>query len=110
MKKDRRYTINLEYCGAATQKHVVRFCGDWLGGFSTRYEAEEAVDQFKTNLEASGHIDHLKLIAETNGIQLFKGRLYTVVYGAVVNDNMDLEKALISFSNCLLHSINSNPD
>ena len=27
---DRRYTIDLEYCGYEEQKHVLRFCGEWI--------------------------------------------------------------------------------
>jgi hypothetical protein len=28
--KDKRYTLNLEFCGYHTAQLVVRFCGEWL--------------------------------------------------------------------------------
>jgi hypothetical protein len=28
---DNRYTCNLEYCGQAEPRWVVRFCGEWVG-------------------------------------------------------------------------------
>ena len=38
-RRDRRYTINLEYCGHARRRHVARFCGDWLGQAASRTAA-----------------------------------------------------------------------
>ena len=38
-RRDRRYTINLEYCGHARRRHVARFCGDWLGQAESRTAA-----------------------------------------------------------------------
>lgn len=29
--KDKRYSVNLEWCGYPEQRHVVRFCGDYIG-------------------------------------------------------------------------------
>ena len=40
-RSDKRYTIALEYCGYPTARHVVRFCGQWLGQIITRREAIE---------------------------------------------------------------------
>lgn len=30
IKRDRRYTITIEFCGFAKPHYVVRFCGDWI--------------------------------------------------------------------------------
>lgn len=105
MKKDRRYTINLEFCGASTQKHVVRFCGDWLGGFDTLPLAEKAAKEFQANREACLHVEGREIISETNNVQLYFNRLYTVVYGAHVKDNLSRDDALTEFKNCLDHSL-----
>lgn len=37
---DTRYTINLEYCGRPEARHVVRFCGHWIGQSETAPGAE----------------------------------------------------------------------
>ena len=39
-RRDRRYTINLEYCGHARRRHVARFCGAWLGQAASRTAAQ----------------------------------------------------------------------
>lgn len=39
IKEDARYTISLEWCGYRTQRHVARFCGEWLGQGETRLDA-----------------------------------------------------------------------
>lgn len=38
---DNRYTITLEHCGYPEPRHVVRFCGDWIGQAPTPEEAED---------------------------------------------------------------------
>ena len=38
-RRDRRYTVNLEYCGHARRRHVARFCGDWLSQAASRTAA-----------------------------------------------------------------------
>ena len=108
MKKDRRYTINLEFCGASTQKHVVRFCGDWLGGFDTLALAEKAALEFQANRESRNHIEKRELIAETNNVYLYFNRAYTVVYGAHIKDSLSRDDALEEFKNCLDHSLGCN--
>lgn len=42
MKKDRRYTINREYCGYSKPRWVVRFCGVWCGSYHDRKNAVKA--------------------------------------------------------------------
>lgn len=37
---DPRYTVDLEHCGYETPRHVVRFCGDWVGQMTSRKGAE----------------------------------------------------------------------
>ena len=29
--RDRRYSVQIEYCGRQNPQWVARFCGDWLG-------------------------------------------------------------------------------
>jgi len=42
-RRDRRYRIAREYCGDLLPRHVVRFCGDWLGFGITRAAARAIV-------------------------------------------------------------------
>jgi hypothetical protein len=39
LRKDTRYSIQLEYCGYARRRWVVRFCGDWVGAGENRTDA-----------------------------------------------------------------------
>lgn len=39
---DARYTVNKEFCGYTTQMYVARFCGEWIGAYTTLKEAEAA--------------------------------------------------------------------
>lgn len=36
---DSRYTLNLEWCGYAKPRYVVRFCGDWIGQYESKTQA-----------------------------------------------------------------------
>lgn len=36
LHSDPRYTVNREYCGHASPRYVVRFCGDWVSSHSTK--------------------------------------------------------------------------
>lgn len=38
-KKDSRYAIALEWCGQPEQRHVARFCGEYIGQGKTQAEA-----------------------------------------------------------------------
>lgn len=38
-KADKRYEVNLEWCGKPVQQYVARFCGDWIDGFATETQA-----------------------------------------------------------------------
>ena len=38
-KKDKRYEVNLEWCGQSTQKYIARFCGDFVGWYETETKA-----------------------------------------------------------------------
>lgn len=42
-KRDRRYRIAREFCGAPRARHVARFCGDWIGQAGTRRAALDLV-------------------------------------------------------------------
>lgn len=39
---DSRFSIAREFCGFASARYVLRFCGEWVGQYETRAEAEEA--------------------------------------------------------------------
>jgi hypothetical protein len=39
--KDKRYSIDLEFCGLSTRQHVVRFCGSWVGSRPSKESAEQ---------------------------------------------------------------------
>jgi hypothetical protein len=41
--KDKRYTLNLEFCGYHTAQLVVRFCGEWLGIATDATNAAEII-------------------------------------------------------------------
>lgn len=40
---DKRYTLNLEFCGYPTAQLVVRFCGEWLGVATDATNAAEII-------------------------------------------------------------------
>lgn len=35
IKSEPGYTVDLEFCGYATKRFVLRFCGDFIGSFLT---------------------------------------------------------------------------
>jgi len=37
--RDRRYSIQLEFCGYPRRRHVVRFCGDYIGNTESQGQA-----------------------------------------------------------------------
>ncbi len=47
-RPDRRYTLRLEFCGYATARYVVRFCGEWVGQAATKAEASELRNTFES--------------------------------------------------------------
>lgn len=38
-RRDHRYSIQLEFCGYRHRRHVVRFCGDYVGNAESRDQA-----------------------------------------------------------------------
>ena len=42
-RRDRRYRIAREYCGAARPQHIARFCGEWIGFAPNRAAARDIV-------------------------------------------------------------------
>lgn len=46
-KPDKRYTLRLEFCGYATARYVVRFCGTWVGQAETEVEARQIREFFE---------------------------------------------------------------
>lgn len=34
LKSDKRYSINLEYCGYEEPRYVLRFCDEWVDSFA----------------------------------------------------------------------------
>lgn len=45
MKTDKRYAVNKEFSGYATQRYVVRFCGKWVGSADARINALKLCSQ-----------------------------------------------------------------
>ena len=45
MCKDDQYQIALEYCGYATPKYIVRFCGEWLGVVNSKIDGHILIEQ-----------------------------------------------------------------
>lgn len=37
--QDKRYSLNLEFCGASVAKWVLRFCGDFISSHENRNDA-----------------------------------------------------------------------
>ncbi len=35
IKSDARYTVALEYCGHEKPRHVLRWCGEFIGSFNS---------------------------------------------------------------------------
>lgn len=52
-RKDRRYTVRLEYCGYVQPRHVARFCGEWIGCGKTKAEAKALVEAHHLGLMGS---------------------------------------------------------
>lgn len=40
MKPDKRYTINLEFCGHSSKRFVLRFCGKYIDNYPSKTAAE----------------------------------------------------------------------
>ncbi len=36
VRRDRRYTVTLEWCGYERQRYVVRFCDEFIASFETK--------------------------------------------------------------------------
>jgi hypothetical protein len=106
-KLDNRYSIGLEHCGYAEQKHVVRFCGDWLGGFDSQFDAHIAALGFEHNRLNTNHEETRVIIAQTNDVALYAcpHDMYKVVYGADVKNYHTIELALDGFRDCIGHSL-----
>lgn len=47
MRKDKRYSVELEYCGYKEAKYVVRFCGKYIAPCDTKQEAMAMVVKLK---------------------------------------------------------------
>jgi hypothetical protein len=105
---DNRYSVNLEFCGHAEQKHVVRFCGEFIASFDD-YDA--------ANVAALNHCLKNKrgvwdLVTTCEGVLWLKHNrrpnFYRVVYGADItdykSDSADSESA-IDFGLCVHHSV-----
>lgn len=45
--KDRRYSIEREFCGYVGPRFVARFCDEWIGQSETKEGAEALVDAFE---------------------------------------------------------------
>jgi len=50
---DNRYTVNLEFCGYPTARHVARFCTDFISSHVTQKEAIQALEKHKNSYSDS---------------------------------------------------------
>jgi hypothetical protein len=50
---DNRYTVHREHSGKAEPRHVVRFCGDWVGSAASRAEAFSILNTHKATRDAA---------------------------------------------------------
>lgn len=103
---DARYTIAMEFTGHAVQQHVLRFCGDYIGGYQSLALAKEAgfLDFLLRDLANCGY----EVLTECEGVTLFKGLVgnpLKVVYGAQVTDFCTIEEAMDGLKWCVLHSL-----
>lgn len=103
---DARYTIAMEFTGHAVQQHVLRFCGDYIGGYQSLALAKEAgfIDFLIRDLANCGY----EVLTECEGVTLFKGLggdSFKVVYGAEVNDFCTIGEAMDGFKWSVLHSL-----
>lgn len=44
---DARYTVAKEFCGYVNWMYVARFCGEWIGAYNTKAEAEQACKDYE---------------------------------------------------------------
>lgn len=51
--KDKRYTIELEWCGYPERRHVLRFCGEWVAQYKTHDEAFDAMVEHRREFVAA---------------------------------------------------------
>lgn len=104
---DKRYSIGLEFCGHKEQKHVVRFCGDFVTSCDSRDAAVIAVIEHQG---ANGRESDWRIVARIDHVLwLFDGKQHRVAYGADVvtfrkikTENADIEAAH-RFGECVLH-------
>ncbi len=102
------YTIGLEFCGFPEQKHVLRFCGEFIAPYHSldKALAGRALHQSKLN-NAFQEIDEPLVIESYRDFVLLlkmKEKSYRVVYGAQVSDFNDLGYAFENYSECKLHA------
>ena len=101
-KFDPRYTTSLEFCGASSPKHVVRFCGDFVASCDT---IDEALLVESNHIAKRGSDLVTKCTDLDCEVLLLRGnKKYRVVYGAEVKEFKDKLQAFEEYSHCLLHS------
>lgn len=102
--KDGRYYIGLEFCGAPTQKWVLRWCGDFVKDCDSKKEAEVLAVQ---HAEARGH-NHtgwILLACIGSVIWLRRGKLFRVAYGADIKESKDDIQAAHYFGEAICHQL-----
>ncbi len=105
---DKRYTIGLEFCGFPEQKHVLRFCGEFIAPFHSLEKAQAGQCLHYAKLtNALNELDAPILIEDYKGyvllLKMSEGN-YRTVYGAEVQDFKDLGLANIEFQDCKKHA------
>ena len=94
---DKRYTIGLEACGKSEQKHITRFCGDWVGESDTRGAAEVKAVQHAVE---PGHKskDWKLLTSHGNALLLECNGTFRSVRNEIISEFASLLDAWIAYS------------
>lgn len=104
MVTDQRYSINFEFCGAPTQRHVVRFCGDFISAHDGRGEAEMAA--LKHAINRGQNHNPWQLVAIVGSVIWLRNRKsHRVAYGADIKDFEDSFEASQCFGACVHHEL-----
>jgi len=109
MKNDARYHIGLEFTGADSQQHVVRFCGEWVSPHSDLKDAEEAQQLHQNNRGVI--LDGFNLLAAIDSVIWVYNpttKTHRICSGADITNTASREHAAESFGYAVLHQAECN--
>ncbi len=101
MRLDKRFTLSYEYVGQKSQRHVLRFCGDFIASFANLGEGEAALAAVMKDRS-----DWVLIRVSGDNLRLYAGQCgYRVAYGADVSDYTEFDKADNCFNACRQHAM-----